>query len=281
MHRGAVPLSQHQAMHAPFQEGQFTFPVKYGYSLVGKVVEGERSLLGRAVFCLHPHQDACIVPAEAVVELPEGLSPERAVLGANAETALNALWDAAPRLGDRIAVVGAGTVGCLVARFAAGIPGCAVTLVDVDPKKAAVATRLNLGFATPEQAPRDCDLVIHASGSPGGLGTALGLAGFEAVVVEMSWFGDQRVPLPLGEAFHSRRLTLLSSQVGAVAPARRPRRTTTQRLEQALALLAQDPLLDQLITGESPFEELPAVMSWLASGEPGALCHRIRYTASE
>lgn len=281
VHRGAVPESQHSAMRAPFQAGSFPFPVKYGYSLVARVEAGEPALLGQAVFCLHPHQDACVVPAEAVVPLPPGLPPARAVLGANAETALNLLWDAAPRLGDRIAVVGAGTVGCLAARFAAAIPGCAVTLVDIDPDKAAIAAALGLAFAAPEAAPRDCDLVLHASGAPAGLVTALGLAGFEATVVEASWFGDAPVILPLGEAFHAKRLTLLSSQVGAVAPARRARRSRRERLAQALALLAADPALEALITGECRFAALPQVIDRLAAGAPGALCQRIRYPASE
>jgi len=281
VHRGAVPESQHRAMRAPFQAGDFPFPVKYGYSLVAEVADGPPDLRGRSVFCLHPHQDLCVVPATAVVPLPPGLPPARAVLGANAETALNLLWDAAPRPGDRIAVVGAGVIGCLAARWAAAIPGCAVTLVDVDPGKAAVAEGLDLAFAAPEAAPGDCDLVLHVSGAPAGLVTALGLAGFEASVVEASWFGDAPVTLPLGEAFHSKRLTLLSSQVGAVSPARRPRRSHAERLAQALALLARDPALDTLVSGESPFAALPETMQRLAAGSAGVLCHRIRYPASE
>lgn len=281
VHRGGVPESQHRAMRAPFQAGDFPFPVKYGYSLVAEVAAGSPELLGRSVFCLHPHQDLCVVPAAAAVLLPPGLPPTRAVLGANAETALNLLWDAAPRPGDRIAVVGAGVVGCLAARWAAAIPGCCVTLVDVDPGKAAVAAALDLAFAAPEAAPGDCDLVLHVSGAPAGLVTALGLAGFEATVVEASWFGDAAVTLPLGEAFHSKRLTLLSSQVGAVSPARRPRRSHAERLAQALALLAADPALDALISGESRFAELPETMTQLAAGSAGVLCHRIRYPASE
>ena len=273
---GGVPASQYQAMRAPFQEGDFPWPVKYGYCSVGVVEQGPEALRGREVFCLYPHQSRYVVPAAAVLPLPAGLPAGRAVLAANMETALNGLWDAAPRPGDRIAVVGAGVVGCLLAHLAARIPGCRVQLLDIDPDKAGVAERLDVPFAGPEDAAADCDLVFHASGAPEGLVTALGLAGFEATVIEMSWFGDRPVPLPLGEAFHARRLTLKSSQVGQVAPARRARWDHRRRLAKALELLAE-PRLDALITGEAAFRALPETLRALYQAPAGALCHRITY----
>jgi 2-desacetyl-2-hydroxyethyl bacteriochlorophyllide A dehydrogenase len=276
---GRVPESQYAAMRAPFQEGDFPFPVKYGYAAVGRVVDGPEDVRGRCVFCLHPHQDTFVVPADRVAPLPDGLPPARAVLAANMETAVNALWDAGPRVGDRIVVIGAGTVGCLVARLAAGIPGTDVTLVDVDPDRRTIAEALGCYFAAPADAPGEADLVIHASGHPDGLTTALRLAGIEATVVEMSWYGDRPVPVPLGEAFHSRRLTLLSSQVGMVSPARRARRGYAERMATALALLA-DPVFDRLITGESPFDTLPETMAALAADGRGVLTHRISYPAA-
>jgi threonine dehydrogenase-like Zn-dependent dehydrogenase len=205
---GRVPASQYSAMRCPFQEGEFPAPVKYGYASVGRVVSGPPSLQGRRVFCLHPHQDRYVVPADAVTPLPDAVPDARGVLAANMETAVNALWDAAPRLGDRVAVIGAGVVGCIAAALAARIPGVRVELIDVDPRRASVASKLGCAFASPAQATGDADLVIHASGSAAGLATALGLAGFEATVLEMSWYGDRAVPAPFGEAFHSRRLTL-------------------------------------------------------------------------
>ncbi|MGO1080999.1 zinc-dependent alcohol dehydrogenase [Inquilinus sp. CA228] len=274
--QGKVPTSQHQAMRAPFQAGVFPGPVKYGYINVGTVEAGPEALLGRDVFCLFPHQTAYVVPAAAVTPLPEGLPPERAVLAANMETALNVVWDSAARPGDRIAVVGAGVVGCLVARLAGRIPGCTVTLVDTDSGRAAIAAALGVGFAAPQEAPGDQDLVIHASGSPRGAATALGLAGVEATVVEASWYGDTPVLLPLGEAFHSRRLTLRSSQVGMVATAQRPRWDYPRRMAKALDLLL-DPALDVLFSGDCDFDELPEVLARLAADPAGALCQRIRY----
>lgn len=275
--RGEVPVSEFARMRAPFQEGDFPGPVKYGYASVGVVEAGAAALQGRAVFCLYPHQTCYQVPAAAVHLLPEGLPPARAVLAANMETAVNALWDAAPRVGDRIAVVGGGVVGLLVAWLASGVAGCVVELIDVRPERAAVAAQLGLAFATPEAAARDADLVVHASGHPQGLVTALDLAAFEATVLELSWYGQRAVALPLGQAFHARRLSLRSSQVGHVATAQRARWSHARRMALALDLL-RDPVLDVLVTDSAPFEELPAVLERLANGAPDTLCHRIDYS---
>ncbi|MBK1697569.1 zinc-dependent alcohol dehydrogenase [Rhodovibrio salinarum] len=276
---GHVPESERTRMRCPFQAGDFPFPVKYGYASVGLVEQGPAALQGQVVFCLYPHQDRYVVPADAVIPLPDDLSTKRAVLGANAETALNALWDGAPRVGDRIAVVGAGVVGCLVAALAARIPGTQVQLIDVDPKKETTARVLDVPFATPDNATGGCDLVVHATGTGAGLGTAIALAGFEATLLELSWYGAGDVPAPLGGAFHSQRLTLQSSQVGAVSSARRARWTHKQRLTKALELL-RDPMFGHLVSGESRFDELPRTMQTLAGDPPaGTLCHRIAYPA--
>lgn len=284
VYRGEVPESQWAAMRAPFQEGEFPGPVKYGYMNVGEVeaglgVTGE-SLVGRTVFCLYPHQTRYVVPTSAVAPLPEDLPPERAILAANMETAVNGTWDAGPAVGDRILVVGGGVVGMLTAWLCAATPGARVLLVDPNPARAGTAARLGVEWAArvPEDAGREAgmDLVIHASGNPDGLAAALAAAGPEARVVELSWYGDQTVALPLGEAFHSRRLTLRSSQVGRIPPARTPRWDYARRKALALELL-RDPVLDAVITGESDFRELPQVMARLARDPGDVLCHRIRY----
>lgn len=268
--RGGVPASQYSDMRCPFQDGEFPAPVKYGYASVGVADK-----IGR-VFCLHPHQDRYTVSSESVVPVPDEVPDRRAVLAANMETTVNALWDAAPRVGDRIAVVGGGVVGCLFATLASRIPGTQVELVDINPARRTIAERLGVNFALPENATGDADIVVHASGAPGGLSTALGLAGFEALVLEMSWYGDTLVPAPLGEAFHSRRLTLQSSQVGAVAVSRRARRTHRDRLILALELL-RDPIFDCLLTDESKFDDLPETMSRLAENPGETLCHVVLY----
>lgn len=275
--RGEVPASEFERMRAPFQSGDFPAPVKYGYINVGVVEQGPPTLLGRAVFCLYPHQTHYVVPADAVHPLPANVPAHRAILAANLETAINALWDAAPRVGDKISIVGGGVVGLLVAWLASRIPGCDVQLVDTQAQRAVVAGQLGVSFALPDQARVDADLVIHASGQPAGLRTALSLAAFEATVLELSWYGERMVSVPLGGAFHSRRLTLKSSQVGHIADAQRSRWDYRRRLALALSLLA-DPVLDALITDVAPFSSLPAVLARLAaSPSDQTLCQRIDY----
>ena len=273
---GRVPPTEFQRMRAPFQAGSFPAPVKYGYSSVGRIERGPRELQNRTVFVLYPHQNRYVVPAQAVHVLPDDVPATRAVLTANLETAINGLWDARPHLGDRIVIVGAGTVGCLVAWLAGRIPGCDVELVDVNPQREAIADVLGVRFAAPDTIWEGADVVIHASGSPAGLEVALGVAGFEATVVEMSWYGDQRVPLPLGEAFHAKRLILKSSQVGSVASSQVARWDTRRRMQLALTMLT-DSVLDVLITGESEFEEMPGTVARIAAEPGNTLCHRIRY----
>jgi hypothetical protein len=273
---GRVPESEFERMRAPFMAGRFPYPVKYGYATVGRIEGGTEALLGRTVFTLHPHQDLFNIPASAAVVLPQDLPPQRAVLAANMETALNAVWDAAPGPADRIAIVGAGVVGSMVAYLCGRIPGTEVTLVDINPARAELAKILGVGFAKPETAKGDCDLVVHSSGHAAGLGTALALAGEEATVLELSWYGDASVAAPLGGGFHSRRLRLVSSQVGRIAPSHRPRWTHGRRLAAALALLA-DARLDALLAPAVGFEDLPRRLPDILDASRGVLCQLIAY----
>ncbi|MCU7722719.1 zinc-binding alcohol dehydrogenase [Actinoplanes sp. KI2] len=271
---GRVPASQWPHMRAPFQEGDFPAPVKYGYLNVGVVEQGPDDLVGRTVFSLYPHQTRFNVPAEAVTVVPVDVPAHRAVLAGTVETAVNALWDAAPLIGDRIAVVGGGMVGASVAAIAATIPGVRVQLVDIDASRAELAKTLGVEFAHPDAALGDCDIVVHASATSAGLTRSLELLATEGTVVELSWYGDKQVSVPLGEFFHSRRLTVRSSQVGGIVPGRG--RSYGERLALALALLA-NPAFEALVTGRSRFDELPEVMPRLAAGTLPALCHVIDY----
>lgn len=276
VHAGNVPASEYERMRAPHMGGAFPFPVKYGYSTVGRVENGGNS--PTIVFALHPHQTAFTIPADAVVPVPSSVPPQRAVLAANMETALNAIWDGAPSAADRISVVGAGVVGALVTYLCARLPGARVTLVDIDPSRATLAARLGATFALPKDGPKDCDVVFHASGSGAGLATALGLAGDEARVIELSWYGNGEVSLPLGGAFHSRRLSIISSQVGRVSPSHRTRWPFRRRLTAALELLADD-RLDALIAPPIAFTDLPAQLPRILKPGSGVLCQRIDYPA--
>jgi threonine dehydrogenase-like Zn-dependent dehydrogenase len=274
--RGGVPPGQYAAMRAPYQEGDFPGPVKYGYLNVGVVEQGPPELRGRTVFCLYPHQTAYVVPAGAVAVVPEDVPSARAVLAGTVETAVNALWDAGPLLGDRVTVVGAGMVGCCVARLLRRFPAVQVELVDVDAGRADVADAFGVDFALPTDAADGRDLVLHASATSAGLQRSLELLAAEGTVIELSWYGDTEVRLSLGGAFHSRRLGIRASQVGTLSPARGGRRTTADRLALALELL-RDPAYDELLTGQSPFDELPEVMARLAAGRLPAICHTIAY----
>jgi 2-desacetyl-2-hydroxyethyl bacteriochlorophyllide A dehydrogenase len=273
---GRVPEREYETMAAPFQEGRLPGPVKYGYLNVGTVEHGPAELAGRTVFCLYPHQTRYVVPASAVVPVPADVPARRAVLAGTVETAVNVAWDAAPLVGDRIAVVGAGMVGSCVARLLGQIPGVRAILIDVDQDRARVADAFGIDFATPDEAPGGHDLVIHTSATSEGLGRSLELLRPEGRVIDASWYGDAPVTVPLGEAFHSARLTIQASQVGAVALARRDSRTYRDRLGLALELLA-DPAYEILLTGSSTFDELPETMAAIATGSLRGLCHTIDY----
>lgn len=276
IHAGAVPSGVRTLMRAPFQDGDLPGPVKYGYLSVGQVEAGPAELLGRRVFCLYPHQDRYVVPISALTTVPDDVPSARAVLTGTVETVVNAVWDGAPRLGDRVAVVGAGMVGCALAAILRSFPLSRLELVDVDLSRAEVARRLGVAFATPQEAGGDCDLVFHCSASTAGLNRGLELLGEEGELIELSWFGDTATAATLGGAFHARRLTLRASQVGAVSAARRVRRTHADRRELALELL-RDPCFDELITSRGPFTRLPDTIRRLASGELSGLCHVVEY----
>ena len=265
---GRVPPGQFEAMRAPLMGGSFPFPVKYGYSVVGARDNGER------VFVLHPHQDHFLAPAAMCVPVPDVIPTPRAVLAANMETALNLYWDAAPLAGERMLVIGAGVVGLLAAYLLAHVPAARVTVVDVNPAREILARRMGCAFALPDAAPGEQELIVHASASEAGLRLALDRAAFEARIIEASWYGDTAPSVPLGEAFHARRLRLIATQVGAVAPAMRGRRTHAQRLATALALL-DDPVHDMLLEGPTRFQDLPEAMARILA--PGGACHVITY----
>ena len=275
---GRVPASEYRRMRAPFMAGDFPFPVKYGYSTVGQVEAGPNDLLGRNVFSLYPHQTLFDLPPEAVLPLPDGVPPQRAVLAANMETALNALWDGNPVSGDRIAVVGAGVVGALVAWLCARVNGTRVTLVDINPSRRALAMKLGVEFSLPSDSKGECNLVIHTSATASGLKTAIALSGNEATILELSWYGDGDIGVPLGGAFHSRRLKLISSQVGQVAPSHRAEWTHRRRLAAALDLL-REPVLDALIAPALNFDDLPDRLTDVLAPGSGILCQRIDYPA--
>jgi threonine dehydrogenase-like Zn-dependent dehydrogenase len=280
VHGGRIPEEVGNSMRAPFQIGSWPGPVKYGYLSVGTVEQGPASLQGRRVFCLHPHQDRYVVPASALTPVPDDVPSDRAVLAGTVETAINALWDAGPRIGDRAAVVGAGMVGGALAALLRLFPLERLQLVDVNPSRSALASALHVELVHPDDAAADNDLVFHCSASESGLARSLQLLGAEAELIELSWYGTVQPRVPLGAAFHSRRLAIRASQVGAVAAARRSRRTTGDRLALAMRML-EDPVFDTFITGHAPFDALPQTMESIFSDETETLCQVIDYPGTE
>lgn len=272
--QGRVPPSEYERMRCPRQDGAFPFPVKYGYALVGVIEDGPKEHIGQNVFLLHPHQRALNAPVSDVHILPKDVPPRRAALAANTETALNVIWDADVLPGDRVLIVGGGVLGLLIAGIAARIPGTTVTVTDTDATRAATTAAMGAVFA--HQAPTEQDVVINTSSSEEGLRTALRCAGTEARVVEASWYGDRNIAVPLGEAFHARRLQLISSQVGAVPAARRVRWTYARRMAAALDLL-RDARFDALITNEIAFADAPAQLPAALASNAGFMTV-LRYT---
>ncbi len=273
---GAVPEAEWGRMRAPMQEGDFPFPVKYGYQSVGRVIVGPEDMLGHCVFALHPHQTSFDASIDSVTVVPDEIPAARATLAGNMQTALTGLWDARPAPGDHIAVVGGGVVGLLTAWLCAKIPATSVMLVDTNPEREEIARDFGLSFAAPSKARGNNDLVIHASASEAGLETALALAGEEAAIVEMSWYGDRAVKLALGGAFHSRRLRLVASQVGRIPDDHKARWDFARRNETAMRLLA-DPRLDRLLETPIPFRDLPQRLPDIFKKDSGILCQLVEY----
>ncbi len=273
-----VPRDQYQLMACPHMGGTFPFPVKYGYCNVGCVEEGPTALCGRRVFSLFPHQTRFVLPAHDALPVPDEVPTERAVMAASMETAVNATWDSRIAVGDRVAVVGLGVIGGLVAYLAQAVPGTSVTAYDINPDRRALAEQLGVAFvpAPSTTVPAPYDVVYHTSASADGLQTALAVSGVETRIIELSWYGDRAIPLGLGGFFHSRRLQLISSQVGRIPAAQSSRWTHRRRLELALWLL-RDPLLDCFLSAESAFSQLPQTMERLAQQPGGTLCHSIVY----
>ena len=281
---GAIGESEWQRMRAPFQDGDFPFPVKYGYSAAGTVVDGPSEWIGVNTFALFPHQDVFTLPADRVTRLPEAIPLQRATLAANIETALNAIWDSGAGPADKIVIIGAGIVGLLLTYLAARMPGTTVVVVDVAPARRAIVEAMGATFVAAntnlaDTLGDDADVVFHTSASQPGLTTAINACGFEATLVELSWYGSTAINVNLGGAFHSKRLRLISSQVGHVAASRRARWSHARRLQAAAALLDDD-ILDQLVGDSIPFDQLPTQMADIFDKSGGGLAPIIAYPPS-
>ncbi|MGI9350414.1 MAG: zinc-dependent alcohol dehydrogenase [Rhizobiaceae bacterium] len=282
---GNVPESEWTRMQCPFMTGSFAFPITYGYACVCEVMECGKAVenleLGDRVFILHPHQDLMCVPASACHKLPDIIPTKRGVLSANMETGLNSVWDAEISGKPACAVIGAGVVGLMTAHALRETTGVSPIVLDVNPAKEKIISKLGFNFANPSRHTDlnlpEFEFLFHTSASSEGLQTAIDLAGFEARIVELSWYGEKPVSLLLGGAFHSKRLRIIASQVGSIAPAMRAELDQSERIKQAMALL-DDPRLDSLLETEIEFSEVPDHLHDLLGPQSDILCQVIRYT---
>jgi hypothetical protein len=252
---GRVPADLHPSMRVPYMDGDFRFPVKYGYSLVGTVEQGPQHLLGRVVHLLHPHQDICIVDSADVFPVPESIPAPRATLASNMETAVTAIWDARPLLGERVLIVGFGYIGALIGQILGAMPGIDLRIVELDDRRRELARKLGHHLEAPG-GNTEFDLAIHTSGSPAGLQEAIDRLGMEGRVVEVSWYGTTEATLRLGGTFHSQRKTIIASQVSHLPAFQTPRWDRLRRKQLVFSLL-RDPAFDHLLSDPIPFEQLP------------------------
>lgn len=274
---GLVPEAEHDRMRAPLQSGDFPFPVRYGYAATGTVDDPTTDLHGREVFCLHPHQTAFRAPQAMVLPIPRNVPASRAILAANMETALNAIWDARLRPGSKCLVVGAGLLGWLITALLSRRPDLSVDITDIRTDTGVKADDFSVNFMTPDRT-NSCsyDVAFHTSASSAGLQSALDALNFEGRVIELSWYGVRETQINLGGNFHANRLSILCSQVGHVAPTHRHAVTHRDRLARALTAL-DDPRLDLLITHEVHFRDLPESLPRLLADDAPGIATRIVY----
>ena len=269
VYRGDVPASLSLDATLPTLQGTFEFPVKYGYASVGRVIDFGADvtgvLEGDLVFAFNPHETCYTVPAGVVIKLPRELNPRIGIFTANVETALNALLDATPRLGERVLVIGQGVVGLLITQLVRRAGASLVITSDLHESRRQLSQLAGADVTLDPSTERitervhaltggvGADVVIEASGEPRVLDEAIGAAAQEGRVVIVSWYGTKRADLGLGSDFHRKRLMLKSSQVSNLDPSLAPRWTIARRRELAVGYLSEL-LLDKLITRVLPFE---------------------------
>lgn len=276
--KGLVPQELYDHMAVPYMEGEFSFPIKYGYSLVGRVVTENHPLSGRIVHLLHPHQDRCIVSDHDVFAVPEGVPAKRATLASNLESALNGIWDAEVSIGDRVFISGFGMIGSLLARLLSMMPSVEVVVMDIDPIKRKLAE--NMGFTVVKDTEdSDFDVAFNTSASGAGLQACINAVGYEGKIVEMSWYGVKAATLQLGGSFHSMRKRIISSQVSNLPANRRNRWDYLRRREVVFELLRND-AFDVHIGETVSFENLPDLFDDIRRKSPAVLTWAVSYAAS-
>jgi 2-desacetyl-2-hydroxyethyl bacteriochlorophyllide A dehydrogenase len=265
VYRGQVPADMALDASIPGLTDTFSYPVKYGYATVGRVTGLGAGVSPewheRLVFALHPHESHFVTSPDELVPVPSGLGNEHAALFPHAEAAVTFLMDGRPAVGEDVAVFGQGVVGLMTTAFLARLPLTRLVTIDLHPLRRERSLELGahtwLDAATLDAMGGAFDLAYELSGSPAALDQAIAVTGFNGRVVIGSWYGDKRVELGLGRAFHRSRITLVSSQVSTIDPQWQGRWDKARRAAVAWRMLAGvDPGL--LVTHRFPFSEAAA-----------------------
>jgi threonine dehydrogenase-like Zn-dependent dehydrogenase len=262
---GMVPPEIREQMKVPYMEGSFSFPCKYGYSLVGKIIRGPAGLKNRFVHLMHPHQDMAWVHPSSVFPLPDGIPPRRAVLAGNMETAVNALWDSEISVGDSVLIAGFGIVGALIALLASCIPGVAIVVLETNEKRRSLAAKLGFDlFENFRTGNTPFDAALNTTGDENALQICIDNTGFESQVTEVSFYGTKAVSVRMGGNFHISRKRIAVSQVSNL-PLKKLARWDHLRRKQLVYNLLKDNRFDCLVENAVPFHDAPVLFKLIRS----------------
>jgi len=273
---GEVPGSVHDDMKVPYMEGAFPFPIKYGYSLVGKVITEGHSMTGKLVHAMHPHQDFCLINESDLFEIHSNIPAQRATLASNLETALTAVWDAQVNIGDRVLIVGFGLIGSLIARLLSFIPAIYFQIIEIDKERIQHAEKLGFPVSAILRKHSKFDIAFHTSATAEGLQTCIDGVGLEGKIIELSWYGKKPVKINMGGSFHSQRKQIISSQVGKL-PSKYNARWDMKRRKKVVFELLENALFDQQITHFIKFVDTPTFFADLRAGKAKGLAYCIEY----
>ena len=271
---GFVGKDQYKIMKSPFQEGTFSFPIKYGYINVGKVINGPKKLLHKNTFALYPHQDLFEINSKEVQILNESNNPKKYLLTANMETAINIFWDTQASNKDKIVIVGMGSVGILTAYYFKLQNYKNVFICDSNLKKKKFATLLGLNFKDFKSI-KDIDVVINTTSNYQIINKSFNKLNLEGKIVEASWYGNKKGIINLGGNFHSKRLKLISTQVSNIPKYLSNKHNYKSRLKLAIKALSSNKLL-KLVNTESHFNNLEEDYVSIINN-PDSIMHAIKY----
>ncbi|MEM1137565.1 MAG: zinc-binding alcohol dehydrogenase [Bacteroidota bacterium] len=262
-------------MVVPYMRGTFQNEFTYGYSLVGRIIDGEKDLIGKVIHVMHPHQNYAVVKTQDIFFIPEQMNPKLATLVSNMETAVNAIWDANVEIGDKVLVIGYGTVGALTALIASKIPGIDISILEINQNRFNAAVEQGFKVSSILEN-KDFDIVFNTSGNAEMLQKAISVTKSEGRIIEMSWYGAKSITINFGADFHYGRKQLISSQVSQI-PNRKLKNWTYHSRKKLVFKLLQELNPHYLINCEVHFSETPKFYNDLRRHETSGLGVVIKY----